>query len=342
MPGPSRNKGKGPDPGNWGNISSLDNFSEEELKQQREMLQNGDLVDFFPERASTPDLKKSRKRSKSPRPKKTKARAEVPRRVEVLVPPAAEAPLRRTVSVESLMKVPENSGVFLTASGSDPHPDRAPQSGLSVQSRQLVEVKPSKAGTETQPNGKTSKPAKGKTPLPRNLTPGGLAAEAFFEKALRGAPATSVARTRAPPSEPSDDSSSSSSESSDESSDDDSGNPRRGASSPRLSSKRKRGHNRKQKMLLKPIPPSRYNGEPEAEQVYFVSYYLDGKALDFYNQVVVPDEDAWTLKRFFTELFNFCFPVDYRNKQRKRLDRCFQGSKEVAAHVAEWSQIWNS
>ncbi|KAJ6562647.1 hypothetical protein B0H19DRAFT_1260213 [Mycena capillaripes] len=81
---------------------------------------------------------------------------------------------------------------------------------------------------------------------------------------------------------------------------------------------------------------------PEAEQVYFVSYYLDGKALDFYNQVVVPDEDTWTLKRFFTELFNFCFPVDYRNKQQKRLDRCFQGSKEVTAHVAEWSQIWNS
>jgi hypothetical protein len=34
--------------------------------------------------------------------------------------------------------------------------------------------------------------------------------------------------------------------------------------------------------------------------------------------------------------------VDYRNTQRKRLNRCFQGSKEVAAHVAEWSQIWNS
>jgi hypothetical protein len=117
-------------------------------------------------------------------------------------------------------------------------------------------------------------------------------------------------------------------------------------------------------MLLKPIPPKRYNGDPDAnailrfaweatthvrmgrvpldEQVYFVSYYLDGKAIDFYNQVVVPDEENWTLKKFFIELFEFCFPVDFRNAQRKCLNRCFQGQKDVATHVAEWSQIYNT
>jgi hypothetical protein len=117
-------------------------------------------------------------------------------------------------------------------------------------------------------------------------------------------------------------------------------------------------------MLLKPIPPARYNGEananaiqrfaresrtyvkmgrvPEDEHVYFVSYYLDGKALDFYNQIVVPDEDNWTLKHFFVELFEFCFPVNFRNNQRKRLNRCFQNGKEVAEHVAEWSEIYNT
>ncbi|KAJ6535717.1 hypothetical protein B0H19DRAFT_1279710, partial [Mycena capillaripes] len=117
-------------------------------------------------------------------------------------------------------------------------------------------------------------------------------------------------------------------------------------------------------MLLKPIPPSRYNGEPNAnllyrlvregttyvkmgrvpakDQVFFISYYLDGKALDFYNQVVVPDEGEWDLQRFFIELFEFCFPVDFRNTQRKRLNRCFQNDKSVAAHIAEWSQIYNT
>ncbi|KAJ6545720.1 hypothetical protein B0H19DRAFT_864115, partial [Mycena capillaripes] len=81
---------------------------------------------------------------------------------------------------------------------------------------------------------------------------------------------------------------------------------------------------------------------PEEDQVFFVSYYLDGKALDFYNQVVVPDKESWELKRFFIELFEFCFPVDFRNTQRKRLNRCFQGVKEVSAHVAEWSEIYNT
>jgi hypothetical protein len=80
----------------------------------------------------------------------------------------------------------------------------------------------------------------------------------------------------------------------------------------------------------------------EEEQVFFVSYYLDGKALDFYNQVVVPREESWNLKRFFFELFEFCFPVDFRNTQRKQLNRCFQGTKEVAAHVVEWSEIYNT
>lgn len=48
------------------------------------------------------------------------------------------------------------------------------------------------------------------------------------------------------------------------------------------------------------------------------------------------------MKRFFIELFEFCFPVDFGNNQRKCLNRCFQGAKEVAAHVAEWSEIYNT
>ncbi|KAJ7879455.1 hypothetical protein B0H13DRAFT_2667903 [Mycena leptocephala] len=145
------------------------------------------------------------------------------------------------------------------------------------------------------------------THVPRGITPRRFAAENFFERALRGAPKTS-ARATGYPEYPSDDSSSDSD--SHQSSDDEFGFTRRRAVSPRLSSKRRRGYQRKQKMLLKPIPPSRYNGEPDAiqrfareshtyvtmgrvpenQQVYFVSYYLDGEALDFYNQVVAKDE----------------------------------------------------
>ena len=117
-------------------------------------------------------------------------------------------------------------------------------------------------------------------------------------------------------------------------------------------------------MLLKPIPPTKYTGEPSAnafsrfvregsayvkmgrvkpaDQVFFLSYYLDGKASDFYNQVVVRDEDSYTLETFFKELFDFCFPQDFRNKQRKRLNRCYQNGKSVAEHVAEFAQIYDT
>ncbi|KIM39169.1 hypothetical protein M413DRAFT_12446 [Hebeloma cylindrosporum] len=50
-------------------------------------------------------------------------------------------------------------------------------------------------------------------------------------------------------------------------------------------------------------------------------YYLDGKAYDFYIQKVVQNEEEWTAEEFFTELFNFCFPLNYHMQMRKKLDR---------------------
>ncbi|KAJ7465210.1 hypothetical protein FB451DRAFT_1488751 [Mycena latifolia] len=219
------------------------------------------------------------------------------------------------------------------------------------------------AHNEQQANASGASKTRAMAPLPRGVTPGRLAAGNFFKKALRGG-SSAADVPGSLPSDPSDNSSSDSGSSSNYSDEDGSGSEQHRASSLRLSSKQKRGHNRKQKMLLKPIPPSRYNSDananaiqrfareaktyvkmgrvPADEQVYFVSYYLDRRALDFYNQVVVPDEESWDLEKFFIELFEFCFLADFHNKQRKRLERCYQGAKDVAAHVAEWSEIWNT
>ncbi|KAJ7654896.1 hypothetical protein B0H17DRAFT_1214189 [Mycena rosella] len=226
----------------------------------------------------------------------------------------------------------------------------------------------SEAPTEDKSKHKVPRAEARDTAAPRESTPGRAAAESFFRRALWGAPSDSR-KGKSPRSDaagdPDDSSSSSSSDSSSDSSDDDHTGASRRASSPRLSSKRKRGHGRKQRMLLKPIPPSRYNGEPDsntierfareaktyvemgrvetANQVYFIAYYLDGKALDFHNQIFLRDRSApWTLKRFLIELFEFCFPVDFRNSQRKRLNRCFQNGQRVAEHVAEWGLIYNT
>jgi hypothetical protein len=268
---------------------------------------------------------------------------------------------------------PAKSKDFVPASDRDANNDRVSTSGPTVAEMhalldkkisELIELQVRQSAEQHETNPlRASTVNKRDTPITRGATPGRMAAEYFFEKTLRGTSAA-IAKAKPPPSDPSNESSSSSSDSSSSSSADGPGSSRRGALSRRLSSKRKRGHARKHKMLLKPIPPSRYNGEPNAnaiqrfaresktyvkmgrvpedEQVYFISYYLDGKALDFYNQVVVPDEESWDLKHFFIRLFEFCFPVDFRNGQRKHLSRCFQGAKDVAAHIAEWSEIYNT
>ncbi|KAK6978279.1 hypothetical protein R3P38DRAFT_3469860 [Favolaschia claudopus] len=81
--GPSRDKGKGPDPRNWGDIHSLRSFSEDEMRAQREALDNFaeinriikqeeftphlEFSDEVSQRPSSPRVKKPRKRSKSPK-----------------------------------------------------------------------------------------------------------------------------------------------------------------------------------------------------------------------------------------------------------------------------------
>jgi hypothetical protein len=48
------------------------------------------------------------------------------------------------------------------------------------------------------------------------------------------------------------------------------------------------------------------------------------------------------MKKFLIEMFDFIFPPDFRNMQRKKLNRCYQNEKSVTAHVAEFIQIYNA
>ncbi|KAJ6532377.1 hypothetical protein B0H19DRAFT_941462, partial [Mycena capillaripes] len=117
-------------------------------------------------------------------------------------------------------------------------------------------------------------------------------------------------------------------------------------------------------MILKPIPPKKYDGSADAEaftrcvtesnmyldmgrvppkhQVLMISYHLEGRARDFYNQKVVSSNKIWSLSEFFNGLFEFAFPKDFRIKQRRLLSRTFQNDKRVAAHVALFLQIFNT
>ena len=76
-------------------------------------------------------------------------------------------------------------------------------------------------------------------------------------------------------------------------------------------------------------------------KVFLLLYYITGKAYDFYTQKVAIDEERWTIPRFYEELFNFCFPVDYRMQLHINLARCHQNDKSVAEYTHELQDLFN-
>ena len=83
------------------------------------------------------------------------------------------------------------------------------------------------------------------------------------------------------------------------------------------------------------------SGISRKRQCFALSYFLTDKAYDFYQQKVSMTEEKWTLEEFYMELFNFCFPINYRMEMRKKLDRLFQKEKSVNEYAFELEEIFN-
>ena len=105
------------------------------------------------------------------------------------------------------------------------------------------------------------------------------------------------------------------------------------------------------RMTLKLIPPTKYDGSvdlkafhrfimegtayvkdgrvPSRKQAFILSHYLTGKAHEFYVREVSGNPYGWHLPEFFRELFNYCFPVDFRIKQQRKLLHCYQNDQKV-------------
>ena len=152
----------------------------------------------------------------------------------------------------------------------------------------------------------------------------------------------------------SDSSSSSSSESSDSSS---------SSSAKAPSGKKRKCSKKKKKPNVKAIPPKNYSGDADyhaftrfvkESEVYLedsrfkkeryifkLSYFLKGTAYDFYLQRVKMNEEHWKLNEFYRELFNFCFPFDYRMKLREKLDRTYQNDKSVIHYAHGIQELFN-
>ncbi|KIK43567.1 hypothetical protein CY34DRAFT_23515 [Suillus luteus UH-Slu-Lm8-n1] len=158
---------------------------------------------------------------------------------------------------------------------------------------------------------------------------------------------------------------SSSSESSESSSSDETDSSESSDKATKRSSKRraKKRKARKTKNTLKPIPPVNYDGAPDSRafhqfltegtayvkdgqverkrRVFILAHYLKGRAREFYTREVSGDPYRWRLRKFFTELFNHCFPIDFRMRQREKLNRCYQNEKSVREYIYELSELWN-
>lgn len=164
----------------------------------------------------------------------------------------------------------------------------------------------------------------------------------------------SGSRTSEPSSDDDGDSSDSSSSSS-------SGSERRSGTKRRHHSRRRSSYKRK-RTLIKPTPPEKYGGQVDLRafhkflthgtayvkygyverprQVMVLSEFLTGKAYTFYTQRVSLNPERWGLQKFFTELFNYCFPIDFRNQQRTKLHNFVQGHRSVHDYVADLDELF--
>ncbi|KIJ10527.1 hypothetical protein PAXINDRAFT_157582 [Paxillus involutus ATCC 200175] len=146
---------------------------------------------------------------------------------------------------------------------------------------------------------------------------------------------------------------------------------KRSGSQKRRSTKRRLGRHRSKSPRshksghgkLRPIAPNTYDGSADSrafhcfvtegtayveagqvkdwEQVFILSHYLKGRAHEFYVREVSADPYRWRLHEFFLEMFNACFPINYRTKQREKLKKSFQNERTVRDYVSELTELWN-
>ncbi|KAJ7617319.1 hypothetical protein FB45DRAFT_1104674 [Roridomyces roridus] len=330
--GPSQQKHKGVDPRNWGAIDYAHNMTERELDAQRAAQENFNLIH---------------------RTGKTEQHSQPPRFFDPMT--IDPEPRTRDPFLKPMTNVPV-SGQTL-----DDKIDELQNQLDSLKRTRTMTAEVTPSLTKAQKAVKDSIDRYISTPAPKfrpdpspaaRIVPG-----SFFDRTLRNASRVDGS----PPSSDPSDSSSSDSESSHGSGP---GRSHPSRKHRRRSSSKRRRPKKTNKMILKPIPPREYDGRPDAvafhrfvkegsnwvevgrvpadQRVFYLSYHLKGHALQFYNSKVENDENSWTLSDFFWGLFNFCFPVNFREKQRTRLTQCVQGTKSVLSHKAEWEHIYNT
>ncbi|CAK5266854.1 unnamed protein product [Mycena citricolor] len=348
--GPSQEKGKGPDPGNWGEIG----LSDAELEEQKAALQ-------------TFEVAKRGQSSRTPDRNDAGAISMAGHRP----PDGALLLADRDVFLREFARMRDRIAEL---------EDRDRNRGTSSLS-EARELKPRKTEPMTSPGKRKTLSPKPSVEKGRSKSTKGSAG--FVTSVLRGvslqpsddgdsssssSDSDSDSDGGGPPSDSSSDSGSDTdSSSSGSKSSTDRSSSTSGSSAGRGRARGHKGKSRKSKarskgrMLVKPNAPARYDGSenadlytqfvdesnrycelgnvPRAHRVAIIGSFLDGDAKDFYNRRVRGHEHKWTLKKMLRRLLKYCFSLDYRQKQRKRLARCYQNGKSVNKHVLELESI---
>jgi hypothetical protein len=74
-------------------------------------------------------------------------------------------------------------------------------------------------------------------------------------------------------------------------------------------------------------------------QIQILSYYMKGKARNYYIQKAAQKEHSMKLDKFFKGLFDFCFPIDFKSQLCKKLDHCYQNDRSVDDYIYELEEL---
>jgi len=81
------------------------------------------------------------------------------------------------------------------------------------------------------------------------------------------------------------------------------------------------------------------SGVDEYYALKYLATYLSGKAATFYMTHVATSVSQYTVERLYRDLFEYCFPINFKRKLRDRFFRLTQGTRNVRDFLRELQRL---
>ncbi|EPQ58519.1 hypothetical protein GLOTRDRAFT_91909 [Gloeophyllum trabeum ATCC 11539] len=129
--------------------------------------------------------------------------------------------------------------------------------------------------------------------------------------------------------------------------------------SPNSAKGTKKKEKQSHKTLLKPHPPAKYDGTADvcrfnkfmaeaiayvedgrlekSKHARYIAYFLEGKAYDYYHNTLAGS--SLDLDEFLKGLFDYCFPINFRDQLPTKLNRCYQDNRSVKEYIFELTEL---